>query len=198
MRPFFTPVPLDVLPEIRKLQAHADRVGKAERLLIGCPRKVQNEPPHRVGRAAAVVEQVLPGRVLVNGSVLPESREQVRENRLRDTELADRFAERLENRVARLFARIQGRELRFPIVQKAQGFRIFRYFIPQIVRPAAVRVQAEKVRAQRPGEKKRRDREILVMLTCERTAVLPRLLQRADGNSAGSVPVNQVGDGKAG
>ena len=103
-----------------------------------------------------------------------------------------------KNRVAGLFARIQGRELHFPVVQEAQGFGIFRHFIPQIVRPAAVRVQAEKVRVQRPRQEKRRDREILVVLPCERAAVLPRLLKRAVGNPAGSVPAGEVGDGKAG
>ena len=102
------PVDRHVLPEVGQLQARADGVARAH--VGGRVRAVQREQDaaHRIGRAPAVVGQVVVGRVAADGDVLPERRHEVVERGERQRVLPDRGGQR---RKRRRVGRPPGRDL---------------------------------------------------------------------------------------
>ena len=98
IEPASSRVDAQVLPEIRELQCAANRVRLRERGGIVDAVQVKHQPPHRVGRATAVVQQFGAVGVGVLDNVLLERAEQVREQGHRQSKPRDRAGERFEHR----------------------------------------------------------------------------------------------------
>ncbi len=68
------PVERDVLPEVGKLQAGADRIGLLQKLRFAAAKQLQQQTPDRIGRAAAVIGQRLERVVADRDDVLRKRR----------------------------------------------------------------------------------------------------------------------------
>ena len=123
---------------------------------------VEHQPAHRVGRIAAIGQQILYGCEMGDGLVLAESDQQIGQRLLGNAAGTDRLGQRNKNRMAGA-ALIAGIE--FPAPQVEQGKRLCRiaYLVSEIVGDAAIGVEAVKVGAQSLGKKPGADVEILVV-----------------------------------
>lgn len=74
--PPLAPVDRHVLQKIDELKRGTNVIGKLNALAAVGVEKPQDQPPHRVGRPAAVVEELLAIAVAVNANVLCEGIEQ--------------------------------------------------------------------------------------------------------------------------
>jgi hypothetical protein len=81
-----------VLPEIRKLQGSARAVGKALALFVSIATDVEDDAAHRVGRVAAITEDVIERLVAMYRLVLPKGLEKIGEGLLRNLTGDDGFA----------------------------------------------------------------------------------------------------------
>jgi len=82
----------DVLPMVYELKAGADLIGGLEQSWIVHPEEIQHETTHWVGGVAAVLQQLLPGRIALLYGVAPKRSEQRAEQIEGQPKLADHCA----------------------------------------------------------------------------------------------------------
>ena len=148
------------MPEVGQLQCGADRIRHAIGIGIGAPGQPQHEPADGVGRAAAVVQHVVPPLVARRDHILTKGAEQIVEERQRQIELRARLRQRREDIVARRLPQV-----RRPFVEQREALvggatRL----IGDVVGAAGEGIDGGDVRSQVGGDEPRRDRKVLVVL----------------------------------
>ncbi len=133
-----------VLPMVRKLEPRADRVGQGRQGRIGVAEHQKHEAAHGVGRAAAIVEELVPGVVAALYGVLAEGRKQIEEQLLGDAQAADGLAEGHEDRVLRV-ARVRRMEACFPLVELLAPHPLVHRLVGEIVGRTGERVEGVDV-----------------------------------------------------
>src|SRR5688500_14563248 len=83
IEPALLPVALEVLPEVRQLQRGAQRIRRRIQPRVVVPRDPQDEPAHRIGRTAAIVEEGRPRVIAMRRDILTKRAEQIVEKRQR-------------------------------------------------------------------------------------------------------------------
>ncbi len=145
VEPAALPVDGEVLPEVGELQRRADGIGPAVEPRIVVAEEPQHEPPHGIGRPAAVVVHLRPGGVARDRDVLAEGEQQRLEERNRQAARPDGVADSEEDPVGttrpwpprpRARRRLAGRPPRDgpdrrvqplqPVVEEAQAFALGR------------------------------------------------------------------------
>src|SRR5439155_4583235 len=86
----------EVLPEIRQLERGADRIRSSDRLRILHVVEREHETPHRIGGAAAIGEQIVPGRKRRVARIHTEGVQEVEEGLDRESMPLDRVRQRGE------------------------------------------------------------------------------------------------------
>ena len=155
----------DILPVIDELQGRTDRVGTAQVLRRGGAEQMQQQPPDRVGRAAAVVQQFGVVGVAVLDRVLREGGEQVAEGLQRQPVRRDDRAQAQEDRIAGRRAAFDAVEL-LPISgESAQTFFGRKLaLVGDVVGRAGEGIDRRDGRPQRSRQQARADGEILVVI----------------------------------
>jgi len=74
------------------------------------------------------------------------------------------------------FSGVTLRQFRFPLIEQRQGLLRIAYFVPQIVRDPAVRVNVVEMLVQMFGQEPAYDREILVVRMRQPRTILLRFL----------------------
>ncbi len=152
-----------ILPEIGQLKRGAGGVGEPDALGIGVSAQAQHQPADRVGRIAAVGEQVLVGRIARHGLVLHEGADQIGERLLRNLMPVDRAAQSDEHRMAGAPG-VHLIQLLAPPGQQAQALLLVADLIAQVVGPAAEGVHVIEILVQALGQQKADDVEVLVVM----------------------------------
>ncbi len=134
------------------------------------PAQVEHEPANRVGRTAAVAEQILEGVVALDELVLLEGGEQVEERLGRNVKSADGVAQGDEDGMVRL-AVVTAAQLLTPPAEQGQGARSAAGLIRQIVGPAAVGVDGVEMTDQGTRQQDRGDGEVFVVGPRQATAI---------------------------
>ena len=137
----------------------------------------------RIGRIAAISEQIVEALVAEDRLVLAERRQQIGKLMLGNSELPDGFGQRDKNRMRRTLAArlrrlqpaIHGAQFFFPAVKQSQSYLCVADLIAEIVGDAAVGVNIEKMLMQSPGKEPARDRKILVVSPRQSRTVSARL-----------------------
>ena len=154
----------DVLPEVRQLERGADLVRTRLALRVPVAEEREHDAADRVGRRAAVGDDVGEGREAAGlaGGVAAE----------RGEELAQRLdRQREKDRIlGRRGLAGAGEELRFPR-REALEAPLVDPFVRQIVRAARERIDGREVVAERPGQEPGADGEVLVVRAGDARAV---------------------------
>ncbi len=153
----------NILPEVRELQCGASGIGQTLTLLVAVAAEIQDQASHGICRIYAITEDGLPVRITLDGLILTESFQEVRE-RLPGNIFCDyRLAQRDEHRMGWL-AFVASIQLMFPPGEQFQRARRIGNFVAKIVGPAAVGVDVVEMLMQGLGEEPRNDVEIFVMV----------------------------------
>ena len=162
-----------VLPVLGQLQRGADGIGQLGPRRGEAAEDVEHDPAHRVGRQAAVAEQVLEGLVTGNGLVLPVGLDQVEEGLHRDPAVGHGGPQRAHHaapglcaitalaRVVRAVAAgVQAAEVGLKLVKQPEPL-VRRSLIPDVVRRPGEAVHRHQVPPTAGGQHPQRDREVL-------------------------------------